>query len=137
MLFRSLAILAVSALFVLPAVSRGSESLRLRTEGGRVAAMLRDARREAVTRRLPARVALDGGTKMSLTLGAGDAGSRRLELAEGFRLSAAMGGDSVTFSPRGLGRDVRWILEGRGGRRLAIGVEAVTARVTVLPESGS
>jgi prepilin-type N-terminal cleavage/methylation domain-containing protein len=132
-----LAILSVSAFLVLPAVGRGAEALRLRTEGGRVAALLRDARREAVTRRLPARVALDGGTGVTLTLGDGDAASRRIELAEGFHLSAPGGAQTVTFSSRGLGREMRWILEGRAGRRLAISVDAVTGRVTVRPESGS
>jgi len=133
-----LGILAVSALLVLPAVGRGTDSLRLRTEGGRVAALLRDARREAVARRLSARVSLERDTgTVTLTVGDGAEPLRRLNLAEGFHLSAVKGPETVTFSPRGLAREARWVLEGRTDRRLTIDVDPVTGRVTVRPEGRS
>ena len=97
-----LAILAIAVFFVLPSVGRGTEGLRLRTEGGRIAALLRDARRQAVTRREPVRVSLDRVTgAVSLTLGEAATPARRIEVPEGFRLDAGEGGEAVTFSPRG------------------------------------
>lgn len=124
-----LAILAIAAFVVLPSVGRGTEALRLRTEGGRIVALLRDARRQAVTRREPARVALDRTAgAVTLTLGEGSAPSRRVEVPGGFHLDAAEGGEAVTFSPRGTAREVHWTLESRDGRRVGIDVEAVTGR---------
>jgi general secretion pathway protein H len=127
-----LAILAIAVFFVLPSVGRGTEGLRLRTEGGRIAALLRDARRQAVTRREPVRVSLDRATgAVSLTLGEAATPARRIEVPEGFRLDAGEGGEAVTFSPRGTAREAHWTLENRGGRRVAIEVAAVTGRVTL------
>ncbi|MGH7408950.1 MAG: pilus assembly FimT family protein, partial [Candidatus Methylomirabilales bacterium] len=54
-----LAILGVSVALVLPAVGRGTDGLRLRTEAGRVAALLRQARERAVGQRHAARVSLN------------------------------------------------------------------------------
>jgi len=127
-----LAILAIAVFFVLPSVGRGTEGLRLRTEGGRIAALLRDARRQAVTRREPVRVSLDRVTgAVSLTLGEAATPARRIEVPEGFRLDAGEGGEAVTFSPRGTAREAHWTLENRRGRRVAIEVAAVTGRVTL------
>ena len=50
---------------------------------------------------------------------------RRVELPERFRVQAPEGGETLTFSPRGLVRDARWVVEGarrpparhRGARR--------------------
>ncbi len=41
------------------------------------------------------------------------------------------GGETLTFSPRGLVRDARWVIEGPGGRRLVVEVHGVTGRVAV------
>jgi hypothetical protein len=49
----------------------------------------------------------------------------------------ATGTDTLTFSSRGLTREARWLLEGPGGRRFAIDVEAVTGRVKVAAEERS
>lgn len=133
-----LAILSVSVALVLPAVGRGTDGLRLRTEAGRVAALLRQARERAVGQRHAARVSLDR-TRNTVALTAADPDKpvRELSVPTGLRVSVARGGDTVTFSSRGLTRDTRWILEAPGGRRLAITVEGVTGRVTVAPEEGS
>ncbi len=133
-----LAILTVVAAIVLPAVGRGTEGLRLRSEAGRVAALLREARQRAVTQRRSTRVALDRvRNTVVLTAGDPDHPLRQLTLPTGLRLTVAAGGESLGFSPRGLTRETRWLLEGPGGRRLAIEVDAVSGRVTVGPEARS
>jgi hypothetical protein len=37
----------------------------------------------------------------------------------------------LTFTPRGVARDARWIVEGPSGRRLVVDVNGVTGRVSV------
>jgi general secretion pathway protein H len=127
-----LAILAVMTALVLPSVGTGSETLRLRTEAGRVAAVLREARLQAVSQRRPTRVAFDALRNTVAVTGADpDHPLRRIELPAGLRLSVVTGTDSLTFSSRGVTRETRWVVEASGGRRLAIDVDAVTGRVTV------
>jgi len=129
------AVLATVTALVLPAVRRGSEGLQLRAGAGRVASLLREARQRAVTQRRPTRGAPEPG-RHAATL-AWAAGSeeplRRIELPDRFRVDAAAGGETLTFSPRGLVRDARWIVEGPGGRRLVIEIHGVTGRVAVAP----
>jgi len=106
-----------------PAVGRGTETLRLRSEGGRVAALLRQARQHAVSQRRATRVLLDPGRNtVTLTVGDADEPLRELAMPEGIRLSVEAGGETLRFSSRGLTRNARWMLEGPGGRRLAIRV---------------
>jgi general secretion pathway protein H len=130
-----LAILAVATALVLPSVGRGTESLRLRSEAGRVAALLRQARLEAVSQRRATRVILDPARNTAAMV-AGDPDhpgrpDRQVELPAGLRLRAVTGGESVRFSSRGVAHETRWLVEAAGGRRLAIDVEAITGRVTV------
>ncbi len=133
-----LAILAVATAFVLPTVGRGSEALRLRSEAGRVAALLREARLQAVSQRRVTRVTLDRARNtVAVTAGDPDHPLRRVELPAGLRLSVVTGGESVSFSSRGVTRETRWVVEAAGGRRLAIDVDAVTGRVTVGREARS
>jgi general secretion pathway protein H len=127
-----LAVLATVTAFALPSIRRGSDGLQLRAGASRVASLLREARQQAVTHRRPTRVELQStrhgaalawdGTKETL---------RRVDLSDRFRIEAVEGGDSLTFSPRGMARDARWIVEGPSGRRLAIDVHGLTGRVAV------
>jgi prepilin-type N-terminal cleavage/methylation domain-containing protein len=127
-----LAILSVAAAFVLPAIGRGAAGLQLRKEAGRVAAVLREARLQAVTQRRTARVTLDPvRNTVAFTLGDSDRTVRELTIPSELRLRVAAGSESLAFSSRGLTRDTRWVLEARGGRELAVAVDAVTGRVTV------
>lgn len=127
-----LAILAVATALVLPSVGRGTESLRLRSEAGRVAALLRQARLQAVSQRRATRVTLDPvRNTAAMIAGDPDHPPRLVELPAGLRLRAVTGGESVSFSSRGVTRETRWLVEAAGGRRLAIDVEAITGRVTV------
>jgi general secretion pathway protein H len=127
-----LAILAVATALVLPSVGRGTESLRLRSEAGRVAALLRQARLEAVSQRHATRVTLDPARNTAaMVAGDPDRPARQVELPAGLRLRVVTGGESVSFSSRGVAHETRWLVEAAGGRRLAIDVEAITGRVTV------
>jgi general secretion pathway protein H len=127
-----LAVLATVTAFALPSIRRGSEGLQLRAGAGRVASLLREARQQAVTHRRPTRVALEPSHRGArLAWDGSDEPLRRVELPERFRLAAASGGETLTFSPRGLVRDARWVVEGPGGRRLVVEVHGVTGRVAV------
>lgn len=128
-----LAVLATVTAFALPSIRRGSDGLQLRAGAGRVASLLREARQQAVTHRRPTRVALEPNHRAAaLGWDATDEPLRRVELPERFRLEAAAGGETLTFSPRGLVRDARWVVEGPGGRRLVVEVHGVTGRVAVM-----
>lgn len=132
------AIMAALATLVAPAVGRGTETLRLRSEAGRVAALVRQARQHAVSHHRPTRVALDlGRNTVTLTAEDSDKPVRELVMPDGLRLSVEAGGETLRFSSRGLTRNTRWMLEGPGGRRLAIRVESLSGRVTVTPEARS
>jgi Tfp pilus assembly protein FimT len=132
------AILAVATGLVLPTIGRGTESLRLRSEAGRVAAVLREARLKAVSDRVATRVTLDRTRNMVVVVGRdAEHPIRELAVQPGLRFSVATGSDTVRFSSRGMTRETRWLLEAPGGRRLAIDVEAITGRVKVGPEDRS
>jgi Tfp pilus assembly protein FimT len=132
--------MAVAMAFVLPSVGRGTQSLQLRGEAKRVAALLREARLQAVTQRRATHVALDRTRNaVALRVGESDDPQRIVELPAGLRISVAVGGEKLTFSSRGLTRETRWMVEAAGGRELAIDVHPVSGRVTVGrdPESRS
>ncbi len=130
-----LAILAVATALVLPSIGRGTETLRLRSEAGRIAALLREARLQAVAQRRSTRVTLDRARNtVALTAGDPEHPLRELAMPAGFRVTVATGSDSVGFSSRGVARETRWLVEAAGARRLAIDVDALTGRVTVGPE---
>jgi general secretion pathway protein H len=127
-----LAVLAVVTAFVLPSIRRGSDGLQVRSAAGRVASLLREARQRAVTQRRPTRVALQPGHHaVALAWDGSDETLRRVELSERLRLEAATGGETLTFSPRGLVRDARWVVEGPSGRRLVVEVHGLTGRIAV------
>jgi len=127
-----LAVLAIVTALALPSIRRGAQSLQLRTSAGRVASLLREARLQAVTHRRPARVALESSHRGATLAWEGtDEPLRRVELPEQFRLLTVAGGESLTFSPRGLVRDAEWAVEGPGGRRLIVEVHGITGRVAV------
>jgi prepilin-type N-terminal cleavage/methylation domain-containing protein len=127
-----LAVLATVTVFALPALRRGSDGLQLRAGAGRVASLLREARQQAVTHRRPTRVAIENSQRTAVLEWEGeDEPLRRVELPARFRVDTGRGPESLTFSPRGLVRDARWVVEGPGGRRLVVEVHGVTGRVSV------
>ena len=126
------AILATATAFAIPSIRAGNDHLQLRAGASRVASLLREARQQAVTHRRPARVLLEANRRaVALAWEGTDEPIRRVELPARFRLDAAGGAETLTFSPRGLVRDARWTVEGPGGRRLVVQVHGVTGRVTV------
>lgn len=133
-----LAILAIVTALVLPVASRGTERVRLRAEAGRVAALVRQARQHAVSHRREARVVLDRARNtVALHAPGGEQAVRELALPPGIRVNVAHGPETLIFSPRGITRQARWVLEASGGRRLAVNVEGVTGRVSVAAEEGA
>jgi general secretion pathway protein H len=126
------AVLGAVAVFALPAVRRGSEGVQLRAGAGRVASLLREARHRAVTHRRPTLVRLEGqGRAAAFGWEDADEPLRRVELPERLRVETSGGVERVTFTPRGLARDARWVVEGPSGRRLVVEVHGVTGRVSV------
>jgi general secretion pathway protein H len=133
-----LAIIAVAAALVLPAVGGGTETLRLRSEAGRVAALLRQARLHAVSQHRPTRVTLDRvRNHLALVAGDPDHPLRELAMPPGFRFSVESGGEALTFSSRGVTREAHWVIETSGGRALSIRVDALTGRVSIAPRNRS
>ena len=131
-----LAILVVSAALVLPGLGRGTATLRLRAEARAVVALLRQARQLAVSQRRAHTVALDPLARaLLLTRGEGEGTVSRLALGGELRLRAEEGGTALTFTPRGMAHETVWVLEGPGGRRYRIQVEAVTGRVSMRREA--
>jgi len=127
-----LAVLATATAFALPSIRRGSDNLQLRAGAGRVASLLREARQQAVTHRRPTRVSLQTNRhSAALAWDGTEEALRRVDLPDRFRIEATEGGETLTFSPRGLVRDARWVVEGPGGRRLVVEVHGVTGRVAV------
>ena len=133
-----LTIIAVAVALVLPAIGGGTETLRLRSEAGRVAALLRQARLHAVTQRRSTRVTLDRvRNHLALIAGDPDHPLRELAMPSGLRLSVESGGEPLTFSSRGVTREAHWVIEGSGGRAFSIRVDALTGRVSVAPRERS
>jgi general secretion pathway protein H len=134
----TLGVLAVAAAIVLPSIGRGTEWVRLRSEAGKVATLLRHARLLAVTQRRPVRVVLDRASNAVTLEAEGTAEpARELVMPAGLRLSVVAGAESLSFSPRGITRETRWAVEGAGQRRLVIEVEGISGRVTVGQGRGS
>lgn len=130
-----LAILVVSTALVLPSLGPGIETLRLRAEARSIVALLRQARQLAVSQRRPHTVAIDPGARAVVIQGAEAASPRtRHPLPGEVRLTAEEGEPSLTFTPRGTARETVWVLEGAGGRRYRIHVEAVTGRASLRRE---
>jgi len=130
-----LAILVVSAALVLPSLGPGTATLRLRAEARSIVALLRQARQLAVSQRRPQTVAIDPVARAVVLRGAEAASPlSRHPLAGEVRLTAEEGEPSLTFTPRGTVREATWVLEGAGGRRYRIHVEAVTGRVSLRRE---
>jgi prepilin-type N-terminal cleavage/methylation domain-containing protein len=128
-------IVAAVAAVALPSIGRSVDGLRLRREAGQVAALVRTARLRALTEQRPVRVTLDParGT-VTLTAAGPDVRPREIALRRGISARVDAGGSALTFSPRGVARPIRWVLEDTGGRRLAVEVADVGARVRVGPD---
>ena len=124
------AVLATVTVFASPASVAGA---RVSSSGRGPAAWLRSSVRPASrrSRTVGPRVALESSQRSAvLEWEDVDEPLRRVELPDR-RVDTAGGAQRLTFSPRGLVRDARWIVEGPGGRRLVVEVHGVTGRVSV------
>lgn len=129
-----LAILAVGAALVGPAVGRTVDDVRARAEAAAVAAFLRSAREQAITRQQAVEVTVDRDAHALLLRRAG----REVPAAPPTRLAShaalrAEGGaipTGVAFLPHGTSSGGRFMVRAPGAREYTITVDALTGRVT-------
>jgi general secretion pathway protein H len=129
-----LAILAVAALLVGPAVGRTVNDVRGRAEAAAVSAFLRGAREQAVVRRHTLEVILDSDAHTLLLRrpareGQVDVPARRTFSAL-LRIEGGPASAGVAFLPHGMSSGGRVTVDAPGGRRHLITVDALTGRVT-------
>jgi len=129
-----LAILAVAAAVVAPAVGRTADGVRVRAELAGVAAFLRTAREQAVTRQQALEVTLDREARVLLLRrpGRGDEAGVQASRAVSplLRVEADPAMPRVTFLPHGMTSGGRFTIEAPGPRAYVITVDALTGRVT-------
>lgn len=132
-----LAVLAIAAAVVGPAVGRTVDGMRVRAEVAAFAGFLRAAREQAIARQVAYEVVLEPAPR-TLQLrrsGAGDGVAQaRRTFSAGLRIEAAA--PQVTFWPHGMSSGARFAIDAPGPRRYVITVDALTGRVAMLP-SGS
>ncbi|MEX2224232.1 MAG: GspH/FimT family protein [Candidatus Rokuibacteriota bacterium] len=129
-----LAVLAIAAAVVAPGVGRTADRARSRAEVGAVAAFLRAAREQAVTRQEPLEVVVDRESHalvMRVAGREGDAAVRaRRAVWPPLRIAADPPPPRVTFLPHGMSSGARFTLASPGPRVYVITVDALTGRVS-------
>jgi len=131
-----LAVLALAAAVVAPAVGRGLDAIRLRAEAAGVASFLRAARERAIAQHRTLEVAVaDAGRALVLTAFPADPAREddRLirRLSPLVRLAADPGlPRTVTFFAYGLSSGGRFVLESAGAAAYVVRVDPLTGRVT-------
>jgi general secretion pathway protein H len=129
-----LAVLAVAAAVVAPAVGRTAEDVRTRADVGAVAAFLRAAREQAITRQQALEVVLDPHSHALLLRRAGRDGAAVVQASRAVSPRLRIGSDGtaarVVFLPHGMSTGARFALEAPGARAYVIGVDALTGRVS-------
>ena len=129
-----LAVLAIAAAVVAPAVGRTVDSVRARAEVGAVAAFLRAAREQAVTRQQALEVLIDNGTHALVVRRAGREGDAAVLTSRAvsplLRIEADPPPPRVTFLPHGMSSGARFAVAAPGSRAYVIAVDALTGRVS-------
>ena len=129
-----LAVLAIAAAVVAPAVGRTADRVRARAEVGAVAAFLRAAREQAVTRRQALEVLVDNDTHALVVRRAGREGEAAVVASRAvsplLRIEAAPPPPRVTFLPHGMSSGARFAVAAPGSRAYVIAVDALTGRVS-------
>ena len=115
-----LAILAVAVAVVAPAVGRTADDVRARAELAGLAAFLRTAREQAVTRQQALEVTLDPEARVQA--------SRAVSSL--LRVEADPAMPRLTFLPHGMSSGARFTIEAPGPRAYVITVDPLTGRVT-------
>jgi len=115
-----LAILAVAVAVVAPVVGRTADDVRVRAELAGLAAFLRTAREQAVTRQQALEVTLDREARVQA--------SRTVSSL--LRVEADPAMPRLTFLPHGMSSGARFMIDAPGPRAYIITVDALTGRVT-------
>ena len=128
----TIAVLAVTAAVVAPAVGRGGDALKARAEVAGFAAALRHAREKAITAQRPHRVEIDTEAHR-LSIIAASATEDEKEVRETRNLSTRLTiepspSPAVTFDPRGLASGADFKLTS-GGIVYLVTVDRLTGRV--------
>ena len=128
------AILAVATALVIPVVGRATDEVRARAEVASVAAFLRSAREQAVTRGQALEVVVDHDARgLRLQRAARDgqpAAPTRQTFSALLRVESGAHSPGVTFLPHGMSSGARLGVETAGPRAYVITVDALTGRVT-------
>ena len=129
-----LAVLAVATALVAPAVGRTAEDVRTRADVAGVAAFLRAAREQAITRQQALEVVLDQGAHALVIRRAGRDGAGPVQASRVVSPRLRIGGDAaarrVVFLPHGMSSGARFAIEAPGPRAYVIAVDALTGRVS-------
>ena len=129
-----LAILAIAAAVVVPGVGRTVDGVRARAEVGAVAAFLRSAREQAVSRHQTLEVRVDGESHTLVMRRAGQAGEAGVRATRAvsplLRIAAGPLPPHVTFLPHGMSTGARFAIAAPGPRTYVITVDALTGRVS-------
>ena len=136
-----LAILAIAAAVVAPGVGRSADGVRARAEVGAVAAFLRSAREQAVSRRQALEVRVDDESHTLVMRHAGQAGEAGVRATRAFspllRIAADPPPPRVTFFPHGMSTGARFAIATPGPRTYVVTVDALTGRVSTARPTSS
>lgn len=130
-----MAVLAVASVVAAPAIGRGVDGLRVRTEVAGVASFLRSVREQAVTRRQAHEVTLDaarGALLVRRAAGESSAGGEmRRQLSSLLHVAPEPGHilQPITFLPHGRSSGGSFRVEAVGSRAYVITVDPLTGRV--------
>ena len=129
-----LAILAIAAAVVAPGVGRTIDGVRARAEVGAIAAFLRSAREQAVSRRQVLEVRVDDESHTLVMRHAGQAGEAGVRATRAFSPLLHIAADPppprVTFFLLGMSTGARFAIATPGPRTYVITVDALTGRVS-------
>jgi general secretion pathway protein H len=128
----TLAVLAVAAAVVAPAIGRGSDSLKARADVASFAATLRHAREKAINAQRPHRVEVDmEGHRMSIIAAPALADDKEVRVTRSLStrlMIEASPSPAVTFDPRGVSSGADFKLTS-GGIVYLVSVDRLTGRV--------
>ncbi len=130
-----LAILAVAAAVVAPAVGRTADDVRVRAELAGLAAFLRTAREQAVTRQQTLEVTLDPEARAPAAPARrprrrGRRAGQPRRLVRSCASAADPALPAAHLSPHGMSSGARFTIEAPGPRAYVITVDPLTGRVT-------
>lgn len=129
-----LAVLSIGAAVVAPAVGRTADGVRARAEVGAIAAFLRSAREQAVTRQHALEVLVDHDTHALVMRRVGRQEEAAVLASRAvsplLRIEADPPPPRVTFLPHGMSSGARFAVAAPGSRAYVIAVDALTGRVS-------